>query len=180
MAVTACANSPSVATPADTPAASGRNEATTPAATVVAAKTRPGRSMPPERRLPSRPASAWSVSVWWTAGPASQGTAASGASALMAVIAMTTTYPVFWASQTPDGRATIAGTHATTPARPIPSPRRSAGTDAATRAPRTTVARPNPMPRAMLTAMIVAMLCGSSSAGAGPPSSSAPAANTAR
>ena len=98
----------------------------------------------------------------------------------MAVIAMTTTYPVFWASQTPDGRATIAGTHATTPARPIPSPRRSAGTDAATRAPRTTVARPNPMPRAMLTAMIVAMLCGSSSAGAGPPSSSAPAANTAR
>ena len=33
---------------------------------------------------------------------------------------------------------------------------------------------------AMLTAMIVAMLCGSSSAGAGPPSSSAPAANTAR
>ena len=120
------------------------------------------------------------LSACWPAGSASQGIAASGASALMAVIAMTTAYPVFWASQTPDGRATIAGTHATTPARPIPSPRRSAGTDAATRAPRTTVARPNPMPRAMLTAMIVAMLCGSSSAGAGPPSSSAPAANTAR
>jgi hypothetical protein len=98
----------------------------------------------------------------------------------MAVIAMTTAYPVFWASQTPDGRATIAGTHATTPARPIPSPRRSAGTDAATRAPITTVARPKPRPRAMLTAMIVTMLCGSSRAGAGPPSSSAPAANTAR
>src|SRR4029077_7066028 len=54
-AATACANSPGVATPADTPAASGRNEATTPADTVVAAKTRPGRSMPPGPRLASRP-----------------------------------------------------------------------------------------------------------------------------
>ena len=93
---------------------------------------------------------------------------------------MTTAYPVFCVSQTPDGRATIAGTQATTPARPIPSPRRSGGTDEATRAPMTTVLRPKPKPRRMLTATIVIMVCGASSAGTGPPSSSAPAANTAR
>jgi hypothetical protein len=44
----------------------------------------------------------------------------------------------------------------------------------------TTVLRPKPRPRAMLTATIMTTLCGPSSARAGPPSSSAPAANTAR
>ena len=92
---------------------------------------------------------------------------------------MTTEYPVFCVSQTPDGRATIAGTQATS-GRPIPSPRRSGGTDEATRAPMTTVLRPKPKPRRMLTATIAIMLCGASSAGTGSPSSSAPAANTAR
>jgi hypothetical protein len=74
----------------------------------------------------------------------------------------------------------MAGTQATTPARPIPSPRRSGGSAVATRAPMTTVLRPKPRPRAMLTATIMTTLCGPSSARAGPPSSSAPAANTAR
>ena len=93
---------------------------------------------------------------------------------------MTTAYPVFSASQTPDGSATIAGRQATTPARPIPSPRRSAGSAVATRAPMTTVLRPKPAPRAMLTATMAITLCGPSKASAGPPSSSAPAANTLR
>ena len=158
MAVTACANSPSAATPADTPAASGRNEATTPAETVVAAKITASRSCPAERRLASRPSGFASVPASRSAEPPSHGTAASGASALTAVIAMTTAYPVFCVSQTPDGRATIAGTQATTPARPIPSPRRSGGTDEATSAPMTTVLRPKPKPRRMLTATIVIML----------------------
>jgi hypothetical protein len=96
------------------------------------------------------------------------------------VIAMTTVYPKFPASQIPDGSATIAGRQATAPARPMPSPRRSGGSAVATRAPMTTVLRPKPMPRAMLTATIVTTLWGASSARAGPPSSSAPAANTVR
>jgi hypothetical protein len=114
--------------------ASGRNAAT----------TRPTRSSP---RRPARAAAGRRIAGWpaarpaapsrvrrrrRSAGPASQGDRrqrgerAGGSDRYDHGVA-----PVP-ASQTPDGRATMAGTQATTPARPIPSPRRSGGSAVAT------------------------------------------------
>src|SRR5450755_876281 len=182
----------------DTPGARGRKAATTPAATVVAANTRDRRSCPSRTRLDSSPAG-WAVALWpaglwaaplwragcrpaarWPAALASHGIASSGTRAATAVSAMTVGNPACPASQTPDGSATTAGTLAAMPDRPSPSPRRSGGTRMATCAPVTTVLRPKPTPRTMLTATIVPRDARDSSARVGTPSSTAPAARTLR
>src|SRR5580704_7067470 len=73
-----------------------------------------------------------------------------------------------------------SGTPATTPNRPSPSPRRSGGSSAAVRAPVTTPMRPKPRPRATLAVTVMTSGPPGSSARAGIPSSTAPAASTGR
>jgi len=95
----------------------------------------------------------------------------------------TATATVAWwwpASQTPAGRATIAGTPETMPSRPRPSPRRSGGSSSAVSAPAATPQRPKPRPRTKLTATMTASGSRGSSASVGAPSSSAPAASATR
>ena len=164
------------------PFASGRNESSTPAAMVAAAKISGSRSaapaIRPELRAPGiRPARAVRRA---SRPPGSQRIAASGSRPAVAAIAAAAAARWCPASQTPAGSATMAGTPETTPSRPSPSPRRPGGSSLAVSAPVTTPHRPKPSPRTKLTLTMTAWGSRASMARAGAPSSTAPAASTIR
>src|SRR3984957_1296678 len=170
------------------PFASGRNESSTPAAMVAAAKISGSRSAAPAIRReprapgmrPARAVRAVRAPRRASRPPGSQRIAASGSRPTTAAIAAAAVARWCPASQTPAGSATMAGTPETMPSRPSPSPRRPGGSSLAVSAPVTTPHKPKPSPRTRLTLTMTAWGWRASMARAGAPSRTTPAASTVR